>query len=57
MKISKGIKVIGIIFKRDAGRHSNRLEAYGVNMVWEGNRATLEDSKNLACHPLDGNRF
>ena len=52
----EGTKVIGVIFKGRASRHSDRPQTYGVNMVREENSATLEDRKNLACHPLDRNR-
>ena len=57
MEISKGIKVIRVIIKRGASRHNNRPEAYDVNMLWEEDGAILEGRKNLACHPLDRNRF
>ena len=57
MKTREGIKIIGVIFQRGASGHSNRLEAYGINMVWECNMTVPEDWKNLSCHPLDRNRF
>ena len=57
MKILKGMKIIGVVCKRGASRHSNRLERYGIRMEWKYNRAMTEDRKNLACHPLDRNRF
>ena len=57
MKIPKRVKIIGTICKRGASGHSNRPEVYGINLVWECNRALLEDRKNLSCHPLDRNRL
>ena len=57
MKIPKRIEVIGVICKRGASGHSNRLEVYGINLVWEYDRALLEDRKHLSYHPLDRNRL
>ena len=57
MKIPKGMKIIGVICKLGASRHSNRLEAYGINIVWEFNGAFPEDRKNLSRHPLNRNRL
>ena len=57
MKTCKGIKIIGVICKSGACGHSNRLEAYSIDLVWEFDSAPHESRKNLSCHPLNRNRF
>ena len=51
----KGTKVIGVIFQNGARRHRDVLD--GISMVGEYDGAFFEGRKNIARHPLDGNRL
>ena len=56
MKSCKGVKIIGVICKIEARRHSNRLEGLdNVTMVRKCDIARLHGRKNVTGHPLDRN--
>ena len=52
------MKIIGMICKIEARRHSNRLEGLdNVNTVRKYDIARPYGRKNMTGHPLDGNRL
>jgi len=54
----KGVKIIGVVKKKGARRHSNRLESLdSVGMLWKYDTTLLEGREDMAGHPLDRNRF